>query len=741
MAGFATGVDRVLLESKLRRPEPRPGVVSRAGLIERARGSRSRVVSVIAPAGYGKSTMLAEWAAMERRAVAWVSLEQSDDDPAVLLRLVAAACSAVSLPAAAIVAEMRGGGGLALGRAAPLLAAALAATEAPFVLFVDDVHAVGSPDCRDVFEVVLGGIPTGSQVVLAGRHEQPYVARLRAAGELVEFGAVDLRVDLDGARTIFREAGVAGASEAGVAGAWERCEGWPAGLHLCALIAREGDRGCELSSVWGDDRFVADYLYRECVERLPDDLQRFLRRTAVLEQLSGAVCDAVLESADSGTRLREVEMLNLFLVPLDRRRGWYRYHGLFREFLLAELQRSEGALIPELHLRAAGWCEANGLAAHAIEHLLAAGDRVGSVRLVAAMASPTYQAGQFATVSRWISELGYEDVASYPPLAALACWDAMLMGEPGEAERWASLIEDVQFDGDSPDAERAFAAMRAMLRAVMYADGPQRALEDAAFALATEPTWSSWRPLALYVYASALLLAGDVDGARTAFADAAIGNATATPGPIVQSKAELAILAVDDGNWDEAATHADTALAVAEANHMETYAIAALASAVGARIAFRRGDVQGADRLLARAMRSRALCTYVLPWLSLRVRLQLAKAYTERGEQVAAIALAREMTETLRKRPDIGVLADEVAACRRELERVPDALGAPPLSPAELRVLPYLQTHLTLSDIGHRLIVSRNTVSTQVRSIYRKLRVNSRREAVQRATEMGLLGD
>lgn len=697
------------------------------------------MVSVTAPAGYGKSTMLAEWAATERRGVAWASLDESDDDPAALLRLLATACSGVSSPAAAIVAEMRGGGGLALGRAAPLLAAALAATDAPFVLFIDDVHAVGSPDCRDVLEVVLGGIRAGSQVVLAGRHEQPYIARMRADGDVVEIGATDLRVDLAGARTIFREAGVAGESGAGVVGAWERCEGWPAGLHLCALIARDG--GGEPSSVSGDDRFVADYLYRECVERLPDDLQRFLRRTAVLEQLSTALCDAVLGTADSQLHLRDLESQNLFLVPLDRTRGWYRYHALFREFLLAELKRVEADRVAELHLRAASWCEANGLPARAIDHLLAAGDRERCVELVAKTSLQMYLIGQVGVVERWLSELGEDAVESHPSLAVLACWTSLLLGETAEAERLARVIEQMHSPDGVADAV-AFESARAMIRAVMCADGAQRALADATFGLVNEPLWSPWRDQAVHLYGSTLLLVGDLSGARAAFADSAAdaNNGERNTDSVLLCEAELAILAIDDGDWSAARRHADTAVRMVDENHMEGYATAALAFAVGGRVALHDGDVAGAERLLARGMRARALCTYVIPFVSLRVRLQLAKGYAATGETPVAVALMREMSHILRKRPGVGMLADEIAAYRRQLNGLPAGDGAAPLSPAELRVLPYLQTHLKLNEISRRLIVSRSTVSTQVMSIYRKLGVNSRGDAVRRATEMGLLG-
>lgn len=299
-----------LLGGKVRVPARAGGGVSRRELIERARASGSRVIGVTAPAGYGKSTMLAEWTEIEDRPVAWASIDRLDDDPAALLSLLASACSTISARVSEVALEMRGVGASTLGRSAPLLAAALRNTTTPFVLLVDDLHLADSLNCQDALEIVLTGVPAGSQIVLASRHAQPHLARLRANGEAVDIGIDDLRIGVEGARTIFERARI-DAEEDRLAAIVERCEGWPTGAFLCALVERSGG---EALAVTGDDRFVADYLYRECLGRLSDETQRFLRRTAVLEQLSGAVCDAVLETADSAARLRELESLNLFLV-------------------------------------------------------------------------------------------------------------------------------------------------------------------------------------------------------------------------------------------------------------------------------------------------------------------------------------------------------------------------------------------------------------------------------------------
>jgi LuxR family transcriptional regulator, maltose regulon positive regulatory protein len=730
-------LDEVLLDAKLSVPQPRAGLVSRAALIETARASDCRVVAVTAPAGYGKSTLLVEWALAEDRRVAWVSLDRVDDDPAALLTLLASAYARVSPGHADLVADMSGLGVSVLGRAAPRLASALTSSPRPFVLILDDLHALGSPACHDVLSVVISGIPQGSQLVAASRWEQPHLPRLRASGEALEFRASDLALDAAGAKQIFAQAHVSLTREE-VAAVTERTEGWPAGLYLAAVIARDG-QGLAVS---GDDRYVADYLYRESLSQLSEGTQRFLRRTAVLDQLCAPLCDALLEESGGQERLRSVEASNSFLIPLDRRREWYRYHALFREFLLGELRRVEPEAIMKLHLRAADWYEANDSPALALEHLLDTTERDRCVQLATRLLLPTYKAGQMSTVQRWLSALGDPAIERYPPLAVLAGWVAALTGQTAEAQRWAATLDATSFDL-VPVEGTSFDSARRMLRAAMCAAGPEQMMSEARLAVAQEPPWSPWRDLALFLYAEAHLLTGNVEQACALFAEsssvaAAISNADS----VVLSESELALVAMDGGRWAEAAERVERALSVIDEHRMYDYATSVLAFAAAARFAVHRGDLGAADREITRAMRARPTCTFVLPFLAVGTRLQLAKVHFARGDHSTAGHLLREIDDILLHRPDLGTLVEQVSELREFLTSSTQggAIGGPPLTPAELRLLPYLQTHLTISEIGERLFVSRNTVSSEVSSIYRKLGVSSRGTAVQQAKAIGLLG-
>lgn len=732
------GLQTMLFGGKIHPPRLRQGSVSRRPLIDRVRASSARVVAVTAPAGYGKSTLLAEWAAADERTVAWVSLDRADDDPASFLSVLAAASVALAPAVEAVVADMRGVGASALGRSAPLLAGALATAGQSFALFIDDLHWADSLGCQDALEILLARVPEGSQVVLASRRELPLVGRLRVAGDAEEITVADLSLDRRGARRIFDEAGAEDVGDADLDAIVERCEGWPTGLFLCALVARSGG---DATAVTGDDRYLADYLYRECVMRLPDDMQAFLRRVAVLEQLSAASCNAVLGIDDARARLREIEAANLFLVAVDRRRDWYRLHALFREFLLTELERTEGAgAVAALHRRAAVWHEDSGAPAEAVEHLLRAGESERAADRIAELGLSMYQMGKVGTLTRWLAELGDDRVRAHPVLLVLVTWAAVLLGDIPAGERWFRDLDAFELGSLPEDYRTPFESARAMVRAAMCDRGHEQVVADAAFALRNEPATSPWRDQALHLWGAACLLIDDLASAKAAFEEAIdVATIMGNSDTIILSEPELALLAIETGQWRLAAEHADRGVAVVDDSHMDGYPTTTLALAVAARVALHAGDRESGDRLLARGMRSRIGSTHLLSYLSIRARLQLAKAHVAIGDRSAARHLLLEIDDLLRRRPDVGAVVAHVDELRAALAAAPETGGSVPLTPAELRLLPYLQTHLTIAEIGQRLFISRNTVSSEVGSIYRKLGVTARNGAVERARMLGLL--
>ena len=591
-----------------------------------------------------------------------------------------------------------------------------------------------------MLSVVISGIPEGSQLVAASRFEQPHLPRLRASGEVVELLAADLALDAVGAAQIFSHANVDITPEMAVAVA-ARTEGWPVGLYLAASIA--SDTPGDVSMITGDDRFVADYLYSESLAHLSERTQQFLRRTAIVDQVCAPLCEAILGKPGAQPQLAGLEATSLFLVPLDRRRGWYRYHALFREFLLGELRRVEPEIIEQLHLRAADWYESNGSPSLALEHVMSTSARDRAVTLAAQLLLPTFQAGQQLTVERWLATLGRSAIQEYPPLAVLAAWFAALTGSTSQAQRWAAFVDAATFDLEPVDGTASFESARAMLAALMCRAGPQQMATDASFAATQEPPWSAWRAVALALAAEAQLLLADTDQASRLFTAAAAAAAQlGNVNTFILSHAELAVLAMDRGRWDVAADHLELALSTIDEHRLQDYSMSVPAYAAAARLAVHRGNRKEADRQITRAMRARPACTFALPWMAVQVRLQLAKVFAAVGDEASARHLLLEIDDILTHRPALGRSVDEVSKLRRTLRSGAhaSAAGGTPLTHAELRLLPYLQTHLSFREIAERLFLSRNTIATQAGSVYRKLGVSSRSDAVQRAMTIGLLG-
>ena len=398
-----------LVASKLRRPVTRPGTVRRSSLIGRlARGVHRPVVSVVAPAGYGKTTLLSQWAERSGQAFAWVSVDEGDNDPKILLTYVAQALAAIEPVGGRVFDALASPTSSVPGSVVPRLGSAFASMTTPVVLVLDDVHLLRNYECRAALSVLADHVPAGSRLAFAGRDEPPLrVARLRAEGKIEEIGPGDLSLTVAEAETLLRAAEVV-LGEEDVAHLHERTEGWAAGLYLAALYLREGGspQGAA-ASFGGDDRFVSQYMESEFLARISSSQRAFLTRTAVLERMCGPLCEAVLDAPGSTAALAGLARSNLLLVPLDRRGQWYRYHHLFRDLLHAELERAEPDLPPVLRRRAAAWYLQHDLPEEALEYSILAGDVETVARLVQTLWRPVYIRGRTATLQRWFRWLGH----------------------------------------------------------------------------------------------------------------------------------------------------------------------------------------------------------------------------------------------------------------------------------------------------------------------------------------------
>jgi LuxR family transcriptional regulator, maltose regulon positive regulatory protein len=543
----------VLLATKLHVPRPRPGFVARPRLLERlAEGTARELVLVCTPAGFGKTTLLADWARHEQRPVAWLSLDDADNDPTRFWRHVAAALDRV-LPGVAerIAGLLEGPQPAAFQVAVAALVNELAGVADEAVLVLDDYHLIQAPPVHHSLGFLLEHLPPSLRLVVASRADPPLpLARLRARGQLAELREADLRFTSAEAAELLRDASGTELPEAAVAALEGRTEGWVAGLQLAALSLRgHPDPAGFVASFSGTHRFVLDYLTEEVLARQPHHVVRFLLATSVLERLSGPLCQAVTGRADSQAILEGTERANLFLLPLDEVRGWWRYHQLFADLLRARLQQELPEQVAGLHQAAAGWCEEHGLVDDAIRHALAAGDPGWAARLIERHLDQTLRRGERVVLRRHLEALPTEVVRSRP---GLVLTQAMLEVHRGQFDTVERLLEhadravDRQPEPEQPPVptdggmvSRVPAAI-ALLRSELAA-GRGDAEQTARFARAALTHISEQergpRLWARWLLALADWLAGRVEQAEPALAALlAEGRATAGSHPLASSR-------------------------------------------------------------------------------------------------------------------------------------------------------------------------------------------------------------
>ena len=735
-----------VVESKVRVPDRGPETVPRTALVNRLRAAGAfPIVLVVAPAGYGKTTLLAQWAARDVRPFAWVSVDERDEDPVVLLKHVAAAIDQVDSLGAHVAEAFDTPGESIWDVIVPRLSGELASRTSPFVLVLDNADVLESAESLAAIGVLIENIPHGSMIALAGRtYPRLPIAALRLAAPLLEFGSYELGLSRREAELLLRALGVE-PDEREIAGLLRRTEGWAAGLHLAALasqeVCEELDGPLDLTNITGDQRYIADYFRSEYLSQLGPDILRFLRRTSVLEKMCAPLCNAMLGSKRSARELEAIEESNLFLVRLDQHRGWHRYHHLFRDLLQRELEEHEPDLVPVLNRRAAQWYEAHEDPESALFHAHAAGDIDDAARILSSIALEVHNSGRVAAVEGWLDLFDHEGrLDRHPAVAIQGSSIHAARGRAEEADRWLHAAER-----GVALRRRGVTAVRpkiAVMRSALCADGPVRMQADAESAIAKLAKDDVWLPSALLVHGAAAALLGDTDRADSILAEAVeraarIGS-TETRAVAVGERSLIAA-ARDDLRTADAL--AEEARRVVEVGELGTYPTSALALAAAARSRLRHGQWDQARHLLTASMRLTPHLNHALPWLAVQARIELAEAYVTLRDREAAQHVLEEARGILATRPALGVLGDGVERLEQEIAAMPKAHDgvSSGLTRAELRLLPWLSTHLSFKEIGERLHVSRNTIKTQAISVYRKLGVSSRSEAVTIAEDLGLI--
>jgi LuxR family transcriptional regulator, maltose regulon positive regulatory protein len=718
-------------------------LVSRVALLELLEASsHATVITVLAPPGYGKTTLLGQWADRDPRPFGWLTIDQHDNDPAVLLRNLAVTLDRAEPLGRELLETLTAAAGPDVDAVLPRLGSVLSAAPLPLVLVLDDLHVLQSWDCLEMVRRLIDCLPVGSQLVIAGQ-EEPLLplARLRAGGRVLEVRPDDLAMDLQEASTLLRNAEL-DVDTVDVGELVHRTEGWPVALQLAAsrLRARAGHRAAPVA-LPRDDRCLTDYLEIVVLSRLPSSLVGFLTRCAVLDRMSGPLCDAVLDTTGSADLLERLSRSTALVVPVDRRRRWYRLHRLFRELLRSRLERDEPAVARQLTRRAAVWCEGNGLTGAAIDYAIAAGDADRAARLVVEVALPTYTAGGLSTLRRWFDWLEAAGVADRDAaVGLLGAWLNALAGQPAAAERCTEAVERRPAADPPADGTLPVDGPLALLQAALCRHGVEQMRADAQAALRLAPTGGVLQATARLLLGVSQLLAGDLDSADHSLADAAQAGEELGVDVAMVALAELSILAMNRGDWPQAELLAERARTAARAEWLEQYVSGALLHVVLARLAIHHGDVPQARSALACAEGLRPKLTYALPHLAVHVRLELARSYLALTDVAAAKTAMREVDNLLWQRPELGTLRDQAEELRTQLGAMREGpMGGSSLTPAEVRLLRLLGTHYSFREIGGQLYLSQHTVKSQAMSIYRKFGVSSRSEAIQCAHDLGLL--
>lgn len=735
-----------LVATKFYVPTPRQRIVERRHLVALLEeGLRGTLTVLAAPAGAGKTTLLAEWhaASPPERPFSWVSLDRADNDPVRFWAAVIRALRTVEPGiAGAALATLAAPGADLLEVALSHLVNDLARLTRHTVLVLDDYHVIGNEQVHESLAFLLQHPTTHMHIALASRTDPPLpLGRLRARGQMAELRIEHLRFDDEETDALLNGIMRVGLEPANVRKLRERTEGWAAGIYLAGLSLRGRDDASSLSrDVSGDDRHVADFLTSEVLDRQPERARAFLLQTSILGRLCGDLCDAVTGAGGSAHTLREMERSNLFVVPLDSRREWFRYHQLFADLLRRELGRSAGDLIPELHRRAAAWHRERGSAVEAIHHALDGGDFEMAGDLIATHWHDLLQSGQVQTVESWLDALPEDAVERDPRYCIARAWTFVFRGRVDGVELWTARAGDGEHPGPFPigtSLESAIAVLRAACSHLLGDVGTM--LEAASSAARLEPEHAPSRGIALLLLGYAQLRLGPLDDAYATFEAALARGADVGPTAVMVALAHLAAIHLERGELDRARERCERALRVASEHGASEQWMMAWPLIVRARIHEHRGHASDAradlERALLLARRGGARLEEA------EALLLLAAVLGALGDPGGAAAALRRGEALVAACPEPGTLAELLARARtarggavtRPLELCEE------LSERELAVLRFLPGSLSNREIGQELFISLNTVKTHLRRIYQKLGAADRRDAVRRARALDLL--
>lgn len=726
------------------------GQPCRPGILDRRRLTKlflddgdASVIGVLAPAGYGKTTAVQLWREADHRDFAWVHLSESDDDPVHLLRHIAAAIHLVSPVTDGLVRVLTGVGRAIDTEVLPALGGTIAERD-PFVLVLDDAHLLVSEAPWAVIQGLLAYLPEGAQVALIGR-AMPGLHRVRQrlSGEYVEHDAAELAMDESETLTLFAQDGF-DLDSGDLQRIMSQTEGWPAGLGLAVLALREHDPADGARYFSGHDRLVADYLVEEVLAGVDATTAEFLLRSSVLDQMSPSLLDAVLDREDTARMLDKIERRgNLFLVPLDSQREWFRYHHLFGTMLRKQLEIEFPGELHRLHARASEALESRGDVDGAVRHAVAAGDTGRAADLVLQHTFEAIDQGEAGRLGQWLELLGDAVVLNHPSAAIASAWHAITVTDVTRLGQAIQAAGTITWEGPLADGTPSLAVGVAAVRALAAIEGDEGVMRDTAVVRSGGgPRVNPWWGYATALAGTTASLVGDNARAREMLV-AGLGEVTKSPSMEAGFLGVLVLVEAYTGNLDEAERLTHRAMELCEAHNLEGVVLVIPAYAGAALVAAERGRVDEAHAASLRTRRLLARLGDLSPRSALRGYLALAQAARALGEHAEARSFAAEADRARQRDPSCTFLNELLDRLNEVLARTgqdPTSTVAP-ITAAELRILEYLPTHLTQQEIAAAVFVSRNTVKSHTLALYRKLDVSSRSAAVDEARRLGILPD
>jgi LuxR family transcriptional regulator, maltose regulon positive regulatory protein len=738
-----TSAGGFVFEAKLRGPRPSRELVSRPRLTGVLESARPALALVSAPPGFGKTTLLGQWREVDPRPFAWLTLDSGDNDPVAFWSGVVEAIRQV---------EPGFGRGAALALASspndvldavvPLVLHELSEIRGEIVLVLDDYHTIDSPACHAAVAFFCERNTCDVQLVVSSRRDPPIpIAKLRAVGDLLEIRAVDLCFTEEEEAAFLNEGLSLGLDDEAIALLRERTEGWPAGVYLASISIRNADDPGEFVAGFnGANRHVVDYLTEVALSTLEEKHQRFLLRTSVLDRFCSGLCDTVNDATGSVLVLAELEQANVFLIPLDDHREWYRYHPLFAGALQSQLAMREPELVRVLNARASMWFAEAGELGAAVHHALAADDfeTASDLTVSRLLDDPDGHLARSSAVLHWLDEFPREALNEDAQLALVEAFGLGMANDHAGAEAALQVVESAA-DRTLPDGSSLDAAST-LVRACFTAGDVGKTLTAAERAVgAGDELTPLWRPVARLVAGRAAHDAGDSARARPFLEDSAMLAARSRQ-PLVLSAAQalLGRIALEAGEVSEAEIWAREAVKNVESHGASDKPGAGFAYVALGSVLARKGQTDAGGRLLVRGLaRLRAGSE---PLDVADALLALAPVRRSLGTLAKARSLVDEARAIIEACDDPGVFADRLEEVARTLTPAHRRVdGQSDLTERELEVLRYLAQGLPKRDIGKALFLSYNTIHSHTKSIYQKLRVSSRQAAIERARELGAL--